>query len=507
MNIKSAKEQVKYTVTSYLAKDEWGRYRIPVERQRPLFLIGPPGIGKTDIMAQVASEMDIALVSYSMTHHTRQSALGLPYIQNREFDGTEFRTTEYTMSEIIASVYDVMEKTGKREGILFLDEINCISETLAPSMLQFLQYKTFGRHGVPEGWVVVTAGNPAEYNDSVREFDLVTLDRLKVVDVEPDFKVWLEYARAEGVHTAVLTYLEIKSDDFYKVETTLDGKSFVTARGWVDLSGIISLHEENGFPVTLDLVKQYIHDDRIAREFSAYYDLTFRFNRDYRIAEMLEGDDMSDVFARARLSRFDERLTVLRLIFDALNGDFRNLYVLGHAISEMLLLIKSNSEALRSAPPSEAIDIISEIRRKRRISLNKRSRAKSVSKDETLIEFKLDAILAGLEEFIGKHSLDEGYVTTEVINEYIGMSNSERKNLAGRISSRLDNAFGFIEAVYTEEREMLIFVTSLTENKYSSEYIGIYGSDYYFTYNKKLMLHEREKELAQEIRDANEEQN
>ena len=55
-----------------------------------------------------------------------------------------------------------MEKTGLREGILFIDEINCVSETLAPMMLQFLQGKTLGNQKVPEGWVIVTAGNPPE---------------------------------------------------------------------------------------------------------------------------------------------------------------------------------------------------------------------------------------------------------------------------------------------------------------------------------------------------------
>ena len=75
-----------------------------------------------------------------------------------------FSVTEYTMSEIISSVYDKMEKTGLKEGILFIDEINCVSETLAPMMLQFLQGKTFGNQKVPEGWVIVTAGNPPEYN-------------------------------------------------------------------------------------------------------------------------------------------------------------------------------------------------------------------------------------------------------------------------------------------------------------------------------------------------------
>lgn len=88
-----------------------------------------------------------------MTHHTRQSALGLPYISEKEFEGKKYRISEYTMSEIISAIYKKMEKTKLKEGILFLDEINCVSETLAPAMLQFLQYKVFGQHHVPEGWM------------------------------------------------------------------------------------------------------------------------------------------------------------------------------------------------------------------------------------------------------------------------------------------------------------------------------------------------------------------
>ena len=164
MNIKRAKEEVMKAVKIYLEKDEHGEYRVPVVRQRPLFLQGAPGLGKTAIMEQVASELDIALVSYSMTHHTRQSAIGLPFLKEVTYGGKTYTKSEYTMSEIIASVYDVIEKTGKKEGILFLDEINCVSETLAPAMLLFLQYKRFGNLSVPEGWVVVTAGNPPQYN-------------------------------------------------------------------------------------------------------------------------------------------------------------------------------------------------------------------------------------------------------------------------------------------------------------------------------------------------------
>ena len=186
MNIRQAKEEIKHTVQAYLKKDESGAYRIPAIRQRPILMMGPPGIGKTQIMEQIARECRIGLVSYTITHHTRQSAVGLPFIREEIFSEKTYSVTEYTMSEIIASVYRKIRDQGKKEGILFIDEINCVSETLAPTMLQFLQCKTFGNQAVPEGWIIVAAGNPPEYNKSVRDFDMVTLDRVRELDIEAD---------------------------------------------------------------------------------------------------------------------------------------------------------------------------------------------------------------------------------------------------------------------------------------------------------------------------------
>ena len=264
MNIKDAKEQIRNAIIAYFTKDEYGDYQIAIEDQRPVFLMGPPGIGKTAIMQQIASELGVGLVSYSMTHHTRQSALGLPYIRTKTYGGREYSVSEYTMSEIIASVYDMMEETGVKEGILFLDEINCVSETLSPSMLQFLQYKIFGKHRVPDGWIVVTAGNPPEYNNSVREFDTVTWDRLKRIDIEPDYRIWKEYALDRGVHPSISTYLDIKNNDFYRVETTVEGKTIVTARAWLNLSDMIRLYEQNGIAVDEKMICQYLQDKKVS---------------------------------------------------------------------------------------------------------------------------------------------------------------------------------------------------------------------------------------------------
>ncbi|MFR4625447.1 MAG: hypothetical protein ACLT8Y_01740 [Dorea formicigenerans] len=93
------------------------------------------------------------------------------------------------------------------------------------------------------------------------------------MDVEPDYSVWKTYAYEQGMHPAILTYLDLKKDAFYSVENTVDGKHFVTARGWEDLSQIMCLSEKKNLPVDLNLISQYVQDEQIARDFAIYYDL------------------------------------------------------------------------------------------------------------------------------------------------------------------------------------------------------------------------------------------
>ena len=316
MDIKRAKQEIKNSVEAYLEKDEFGEYRIPAIRQRPILLMGPPGIGKTQIMEQIARECRVGLVAYTITHHTRQSAVGLPFIRERSYGGRKVSVTEYTMSEIIASVYEKMEQTGVKEGILFLDEINCVSETLAPAMLQFLQGKTFGNQKVPEGWVIVTAGNPPEYNKSVREFDVVTLDRLKKIEVEENFEVWKEYAYRQGVHPAVISYLELRKQYFYRVETTIDGKHFATARGWEDLSQLMQVYDMLQKTVDQDVVYQYIQHRKIAKDFANYLALYEKYKVDYDVGEILNGKWNTAMLQKVKAAPLDEHLNVCRMFPD-----------------------------------------------------------------------------------------------------------------------------------------------------------------------------------------------
>ena len=502
MNIKEAKEQIKNAMTAYFTKDGFGGYAIPIEKQRPVFLMGPPGIGKTAIMEQIAAELGVGLISYSMTHHTRQSALGLPFIVQKNYGGREDDVSEYTMSEIIASVYDMMEETGLREGILFLDEINCVSETLAPSMLQFLQYKVFGRHRVPDGWIVVTAGNPPEYNNSVREFDIVTWDRLKRIDVEPDFGVWKEYAYLSNVHPAIISYLDVKHSDFYKIESTVDGKSFVTARGWSDLSDMIKLYEKHGLKVDNALVSQYLQNKKIARDFAVYYDLYMKYKSDYQIGEILSGKASEEIKRRAKAAKFDERLALLSLILDGVNEGMRAVANEEDMLSALLACLKEVRAGLSNSA-ADAVKLLGEKASAVRAKIEKGKASSSLSAEK---RHTLNLTAAALEEeaaLIERNDRPSGTAAFALMKKDFDSRVAALKKNAEAAGKKLSNAFAFLEEVFGEGQELLILVTELTINAHSSRFISRYGCKEYFAHNKELLFYERRKELIEELGDLN----
>ena len=496
MNIAEAKDQIKYAVKAYLTRDEYGDYVIPLARQRPVLLIGAPGIGKTAIMEQVAGELGIGLVSYSMTHHTRQSALGLPFIAHKNYEGVEYDASEYTMSEIIASIYELMDTTGVREGILFLDEINCVSETLAPSMLQFLQFKTFGTHRVPDGWIIVTAGNPPEYNKSVREFDIVTLDRVKRIEVEPDFDVWKDYAYKIGVHEAIMSFLELKKDRFYQVEKTLSGKNFVTARGWVDLSDMLKLYEMSEIPVDETLVAQYLQKPDVAEEFALYYELYMRYRSEYGIEGILAGDVSEAVLERAGGAEFDERLSLLSLLLEATGVTMRA------AVEREVALLKMRDKLremkAQMLEGGDVAELLEACQTSFEGQFERGQRANSLtSEDVRAMRFCAHEI-GKMREAVDLESA-QGQAAFEIVQERYQALIAEMNAKVDQAHAELSNVFSFVEQAFGEGQEMLVLVTELTARYYASRFISEYGCEEYFAHNSDLLVYKRGEDLKARI--------
>ncbi len=519
MNIIEAKQEIINTVKAYLLKDETGAYKIPVEKQRPMLLMGPPGIGKTAIMEQVASELGINLISYTITHHTRQSAIGLPYISKREFGGEEYSVTEYTMSEIIAAVYEQIERSGIHEGILFLDEINCVSETLAPMMLQFLQYKTFGTHKVPDGFVIVTAGNPPEYNKSVRDFDIVTLDRVKRLDITADYAAWKRYAYQMGVHGAILAYLDIKKENFYIVKADLNGQQFVTARGWEDLSRIMKVYEEMNLPITRELVLQYLEDPEVARDFATYYDLYQKYRTTYHVPEILAGQRPTDITALIG-APFDEKLSLIGLLTDALGQGFRaygeQVDIQRMVFTEMKKLRDARSSAnavdqnAHTAPtasdaPAAWRGLATQLAADHDAmvaELQRQQKAHMLSHRAERIQRKVILALEELMHELGMAHGDRTATTDEELyalaKQWFMKRESARKEAIEKTDSELTNAFRFLHDSFSDGQEMVIFLSNLNASSACLRFIKECGNDTYYQYNQFLLLRDQRSALREE---------
>ncbi|HJB82555.1 MAG TPA: AAA family ATPase [Candidatus Mediterraneibacter intestinavium] len=494
MDIKRAKQEIKDTIEAYLVKDAFGEYRIPAIRQRPVLLMGPPGIGKTQIMEQISKEMQIALVAYTITHHTRQSAVGLPFISEKSYGGQTFSVTEYTMSEIIASVYEKMEQTGIREGILFIDEINCVSETLAPTMLQFLQGKTFGNQKLPEGWIIVAAGNPPEYNKSVREFDVVTLDRLKKIDVEPDFPAWKEYAYRQEIHPAVISYLELRRENFCRIENTVDGKRFATARGWEDLSRLIQVYEDLGKTVDRDVIYQYIQHRTAAKDFANYLELYYKYKQDYQVEDILKGEWSKTAVEKVKAAPFDEHLSVISLLNGKLGDLFLECYRMDSCVSklyEYLICYRENQNTM----------MMDDVRRLAQTDLEEQKKAELLTKQQEQTLRRVIGILERFtrelkgEIFIGDSAFDE-------VKKMFSRETDELEEMASYVSATLENVFLFLEEAFGESQEMVAFVTELNANYYSTWFIRENGCDLYYRYNKGLLFEDRRQDILRRMDEA-----
>ncbi|GAA0794340.1 hypothetical protein GCM10008910_11060 [Faecalicatena orotica] len=491
MDIKRAKQEIKDSIEAYLAKDEFGEYRIPAIRQRPILLMGPPGIGKTQIMEQIAKECRIGLVAYTITHHTRQSAVGLPFIKEKVYGGKEFSVTEYTMSEIIASVYEKIEQTKIEEGILFIDEINCVSETLAPTMLQFLQGKTFGNQKVPEGWIIVAAGNPPEYNKSVRDFDVVTLDRIKKIDVEENFDVWKEYAYKQGLHPAVISYLELRKENFYRIETTVDGKYFATARGWEDLSQLIQVYEHLHKTIDRDVVYQYIQHRMIAKDFANYLELYYKYKEDYGIEDILAGEWNTATLQKVKAAPFDEHLSIVSL----LNGKLSELFESCHMMDAYVTKLYEYLIYYRENKVTSMLEDIWHLAEK---DMEELKTSELMTHRE---ELTMKRVIAALERF-SVNIKGELFIGDGAFDEVKAMFEKEvdaREEEIAYTSQTLQNVFNFLEDAFGESQEMVAFITELNANYYSVWFIKENGSDQYYRYNKGLLFDERQQDIVRQM--------
>lgn len=291
------------------------------------------------------------------------------------------------------------------------------------------------------------AGNPPEYNKSVRDFDMVTLDRVRRIMVEPDYPAWKEYARRQRIHSGILSYLELRPQNFYRVQTDVDGMLFVTARGWEDLSTLIQVYEMLGQPVDEDLISEFIQHPEVAKDVAVYLDLYRKYEDDYGIEDILQGKEDVAVYQRLQNASFDERLSVVNLLLSGLNRHFAKVADYKKTMDAWYASLKQMQQEAEAGSEEAAKTFAAQ-------------KPEFDQKQEQLIREED----AALEE--------------------------------------LENAFSFMENAFPEGQEMVVFVTELTMGGDSMAFLQDNPCEIYQKYNQKFMVGSKRAELLAELEEG-----
>jgi MoxR-like ATPase len=241
------------------------RSKISGGRAKPIFVYGAPGIGKTQIVGAVATELGIPLMDFKnldVQFMNPEDFSGVPSQHNIE-DPT-FKEVETTDADGNVIRKRVMTSQGKgftrfnapanlptdngsegKGGFIFLDEMNRADKTVLNKLMQFVQMGRLPDYQLPDKWVIIAAGNRPSEAD-VAEFDFALANRFTIVNYVPTVEEWGSWAAStEKILPELVSFLSDNKQLFHKLDTDKESKTFPTPRSWTD--GALILFDEIKF--------------------------------------------------------------------------------------------------------------------------------------------------------------------------------------------------------------------------------------------------------------------
>ena len=213
------------------------------KKKRPLFIWGPPGIGKSDIVHQIGDSMDAHVIDIRLSLWEPTDIKGIPY-----FDPNQNKMVWGAPSELP----DAEMAAQHKYIILFLDEMNSAAPAVQAAAYQLILNRKVGQYTLPDNVLIVAAGNREADKGVTYRMPAPLANRFVHLELAVNFDDWFQWAVANKVHRDVVGYLTFSKKDLYDFDPKSPSRSFATPRSWSFVSEL--LEDDDDDNTTTDLV-------------------------------------------------------------------------------------------------------------------------------------------------------------------------------------------------------------------------------------------------------------
>jgi len=316
------------TVTPNTAKTS---IRHALNKKRPIFLWGPPGIGKSDIIHQIGEYMEAHVIDVRLSLWEPTDIKGIPFF-NSNANTMEWAPPSELPSEEFASKH--------KNIILFLDEMNSAAPSVQAAAYQLILNRKVGTYCLPDNVMIVAAGNREADKGVTYRMPAPLANRFIHLEMAVSFDDWFQWAVNNSIHKDVVGFLQFSKKDLYDFDPKSSSRSFATPRSWSFVSEL--LEDDIDENTTTDLVSGAVGEglavkfmahrkvaskmpnptdilagkvkELTAKEISAMYSLTVSLC--YELKEASDKgdkkfDEMVNNFLRFSMDNFETELVVM----------------------------------------------------------------------------------------------------------------------------------------------------------------------------------------------------
>jgi len=321
-----------FTVTSTQARKAMLK---AFKAKRPVFLWGPPGIGKSEVVSEITDELGGLMIDLRMAQMEPTDLRGIPYY-NKDNGRMDWAPPVDLPDTELASQYPVI--------VLFLDEMNSAPPAVQAAGYQLVLNRRVGKYTLPDNVVIVAAGNRESDKGVTYRMPMPLANRFLHLEMRADFASWQNWAVNAGIHTDVVGYLSFAKNDLYDFDSKSASRAFATPRSWTFVSQLLEDESDTDNDTLFNLIAGAVGEglavkfmahrkvsskmpnptdilsgkvkDLNVKEISAMYSLTTSMCYELRDAienrvDMKKFHTMCDNFFSYMMSNFETELVVM----------------------------------------------------------------------------------------------------------------------------------------------------------------------------------------------------